>query len=190
MASEDSLRPEPLRRALPGRTRSVRYWPAAALLAVAWLFAAFASLPARADDQPSPEARALARELVETIRLADQFKTLLPMVLASLKPSIVQGRADVARDYDAMAPALAKGFEARLGELIDAVTMIYAKNFTIDDMRGLLAFYRTPLGAKLLDKTPALTQQTMAAGQAFGRSVGAELQKQMVEELRKKGHNI
>ncbi len=165
--------------------------PAIVLLALlAWLFAAFASLPARADDQPSPEAMTLARELVETIRLADQFKALLPAVLASLKPSIVQGRPEVARDYDVVAPVLAKGFEARLGELIDAVTQIYAKNFTPDEMRTLLAFYRTPTGAKLLEKTPSLTQQTMAAGQAFGRSVGSDLQQQMIEALRKKGHNI
>ncbi|MCG6206200.1 DUF2059 domain-containing protein [Rhodopseudomonas sp. HC1] len=165
--------------------------PAVLLLAmVAWLLAAFASLPARADDQPSPEAKTLAHELVETIRLADQFKALLPAVLASLKPSIVQGRPEVARDYDAIVPVLSKGFEARLGELIDAVTLIYAKNFTPDEMRSLLAFYRTPTGTKLLDKTPSLTQQTMAAGQAFGRSVGSDLQKQIIEELRKKGHNI
>lgn len=165
--------------------------PSVLLLALlGWLFAACASLPAHADDQPSSEAISLAREVVVTTRFADQFKALVPAMLASLKPSIVQGRAEVARDYDAMVPVLTKGFEARLGELIDAVTLIYAKTFTPDEMRSLLAFYRTPTGAKLLDKSPSLTQQTMAAGQAFGRAVGSELQKQMVEELRKKGHNI
>lgn len=186
MTSEYSVQTARARQTVSAWHRS-----AALLLGlVAWLFAAFASLPARAEDQPSPEAMTLARELVVTVRLADQFKALLPAVLASLKPSLVQGRAEVARDYDAMVPVLTKGFEARLGELIDAVTQIYAKNFTTDEMRTLLAFYRTPTGTKLLDKTPSLTQQTMAAGQAFGRSVGSDLQQQMIEALRKKGHNI
>jgi hypothetical protein len=160
------------------------------LALAAWLLAAFAALPARADDQPSPEARAVARELLDTMRFADQFKAIIPTLMAGLKPGIVQGRADVARDYDAMAPMLIKGFEARMGELVDAVTMVYARTFTIDEMRGVIAFYRTPTGTKLLEKNPALTQATMAAGQQFGRSVGEDLQKRMIEELRKKGHNI
>jgi hypothetical protein len=46
------------------------------------------------------------------------------------------------------------------------------------------------VGQKLLLKMPVVTQETMAAGQAWGRQIGAEVQSRMIEELRKKGHDI
>jgi hypothetical protein len=33
-------------------------------------------------------------------------------------------------------------------------------------------------------------QQTMTVGQKFGQSVAADMQKRMIEELRKKGHTL
>jgi hypothetical protein len=146
-------------------------------------------IPARAET-PSPESIAAAKELVATIKLDEQFKNLLPMIMTTLKPAIVQGRADVERDYDAMIPMLLQGFQNRMGELSDAVVKVYASNFSADDLRALTVFYKTPVGQKFLQKTPLVTRQTMAAGQQFGRSVAGEIRTRMIEELRKKGHAI
>ena len=57
-------------------------------------------------------------------------------------------------------------------------------------MRQLTAFYRQPIGQKLLEKQPAIVQESMAVGQKFGQAVAAELQARIVEELRKRGHKI
>ena len=67
---------------------------------------------------------------------------------------------------------------------------IYASNFSAEDLRAATAFYRTPAGQKFLEKTPLVTQQTMAAGQKFGQSVGADAQQRMIEEMRNKGHTL
>ena len=130
------------------------------------------------------DANAAARELISTMKLDQQFKALLPTILQSIKPAIVQNRPDVDRDFDAFAPQLQSGFENRLGELIEAVVMIYASNFTADELRAATAFYRTPTGQTFLQKTPLLAQQTMAAGQKFGQSVGAEVQQRMIQDMR------
>jgi hypothetical protein len=139
---------------------------------------------------PSPEALAAARELVATIRLMDQFKAVMPALMKSLKPAIVQGRTNLDRDYDALAPILLDGFQARFSELSDAMAIVYADNFTADDLRGLTTFYKTALGQKLLAKTPAVTQQSLLAGQKFGQSVAADMRQRIVDELRKKGHDL
>ncbi|MCC8941373.1 DUF2059 domain-containing protein [Bradyrhizobium sp. Arg68] len=139
---------------------------------------------------PSADALAAARELVTTIHFVDQFKALMPTLMTSLKPAIVQGRSEVERDYDALMPVMLAAFQARFSELSEAVAIVYANNFTPDDLRGLIAFYKTPVGQKFLAKSPALTQQSLLAGQKFGQSVSVELRQRMIEELRKKGHNI
>jgi uncharacterized protein len=164
---------------------SNRLFRLAGLFALVLLLAA----PARAQS-PSPDALAAAKELVTTMNLAEQFKALMPMIMKNLKPAIVQGRNDVDRDYEAMTPILLEGFEARMGELSEAVAIVYSSNFSADDLRAVTAFYKTPAGRKLLEKTPLVAQQTMAAGQKFGQSVAADMQKRIIEELRKKGHTL
>lgn len=139
---------------------------------------------------PKSDAEVAARELVDTIKLADRFKVLLPTIFKTLKPAIVQNRADVERDFDALVPILMKKMDARFSELQDSIVLIYADNFTAAELRELIAFYQTPTGQKLLEKTPLVMQQTMAAGRKFGEVAGAEAQQEMVDELRKKGHSI
>ena len=161
---------------------------AGAILAVTFIFGG----PVGAQTA-SPEAIAAARELVVVMRAAEQFKTILPLLMRQLKPAIVQGRPEVERDFDAMIPVLQEmmgGQSEPMAKLIDDFAMIYARNFTADEMRRVTAFYREPVGQKFVEKMPVITQESMSAGQEFGRAIAVELQKRMVEELRKRGHKI
>lgn len=161
---------------------------AAAILAVTLIFGGSAGA-----QTASPEAVAAARELVIVMRAAEQFKTILPLIMRQLKPAIVQGRPEVERDFDAMIPVLNEIMGAQsepITKLVDDIAMIYARNFTVEEMRRVTAFYREPVGQKFLDKMPVITQDSMSAGQEFGRAIAFELQKRMVEELRKRGHKI
>jgi len=149
----------------------------------------FLSAPVQAQT-PDTDSKAAARELITTIKLGDQFKALLPMIFQSMKPAIVQNRADVDRDFDAVVPVLTDKMTARINEMEDSIVEIYANNFSGAELRDLIAFYKSPTGQKFLQKTPLITQQTMAAGQKFGQSAGAEARKEMIEQLRKKGHTL
>jgi hypothetical protein len=102
----------------------------------------------------------------------------------------VQGRAEAERQYDALALLILEDFKARMSDLIDAAAIIYARNFSTEDLLALNAFYKTPLGQRLLQKLPTVTQETILAGGKFGRSVGEDMEKRMIEELRKKGVNL
>ena len=60
------------------------------------------SITAAPAQTPSPEAMSVARSLVATLKLTDQYNALLPVILLSIKPTLVQGRPEIERDYDAM----------------------------------------------------------------------------------------
>ena len=169
----------------------VRFATTRSVLRSVVLLAAMVLSPAavHAQSQPS-DAQAAARELIATMKLDEQFRAVMPMIIKSIKPAIVQNRPDVDRDFDAFTPKLLSGFDTRLSELIEAVVAIYANNFTADQLRAATAFYRTPAGQIFLAKTPSVAQQTMAAGQKFGQSVGAEAQQRIIEEMRNKGHTL
>ena len=139
---------------------------------------------------PSPDALAAARELVETMHIDQQLKAILPAVIKNMKASVVQGRAEVEREYDALAPIIADGFQARASEIVEAAVIIYARNFSPDDLHALNQFYKSEIGQRLLQKTPIVTQELMLAGNKFGQSVAVDIRQRMIEELRKKGVNL
>jgi hypothetical protein len=158
---------------------------AAGFLTAALLFA----VPALSQSV-SPEAMTTAKELVVASGAADKFKAILPLLSQQLKPAIVQGRPEVERDYDKIMPLVIEAFNERIERILVAIAEIYARNFTIDEMRQVSAFYRTPIGQKLLEKTAVIAQQSMVVGNKFGQEIAQDLQTRMMEELRKRGHNI
>jgi len=143
-----------------------------------------------AAQSPAPDALAAARELVTASRAAEQLKTLLPLIMQQLKPAIVQGRPEMARDFDAIIPQLVEGMNARSEAFAEGVAAVYARNFTADELRAVTAFYRGPVGQKFLEKMPVIAQESMAMGQKFGQEIAGELHDRMIEELRKRGHNL
>jgi hypothetical protein len=140
--------------------------------------------------RPSPEVMAAAKELIVLTKGVEQLKALLPLIAQNLKPAIVQGRPAVERDYDAIMPKMLEGFSARLGDLADMVAIVYANNFSLEELRAIASFYRSPVGQKLLERQPIIVQQSMQAGQLLGKSVTDEVMPRLIEELRKRGHNI
>jgi hypothetical protein len=144
---------------------------------------------ARAQDS-SPEALAAGRELIEASRAAEQFKTLLPLIARQLKPAIVQGRPEVERDYDQIMPRMIEMAQQQFAEVTDDMASIYARNFSVEEMRQITAFYRSPAGQVFLDRFPAVAQQSLAVGQKFGQSLVKEMQRTLTEELRKRGHKL
>lgn len=163
--------------------------PIAVIFALA--LALLCGRPAAAQTQtPSPEAMAAARDLVVAAQAANNLKTLLPLIMQQLKPAIVQGRAEMGRDYDAIMPQLLQGVLARTDTFVDGLAIVYARNLTIDEMKQLADFYRSPVGQTFLKKMPVIVQESMVLGQRFGEEAAGELHDRMIEELRKRGYKL
>lgn len=139
---------------------------------------------------PSPDAMTAARSLVTTMKLPDQYKALLPAILLTLKPALTQDRPEIERDYDAMMPMIEDAFAPYYTAMLDDVAAVYANNFTLGELREIEAFYRQPAGQKLLEKTPALAQQTNQVGQDASRKAADDLRTRLTEALRQKGHKL
>src|SRR6201986_1268155 len=138
------------------------------------LSASMSALPARSET-PAPDAMEAARSLVTTMKLADQYKALLPAILLTLKPALTQDRPEVERDYDAMMPTITDTFAPYYTSMVDGIATIYANNFTAAELRDIEAFYRQPTGQKMLDKMPVISQQALVVGQEIGRKAAEDL---------------
>ncbi len=155
------------------------------IIASVILFSACASA-----QTPSPDAMTAARSLVTTMKLPDQYKALLPKILMTLRPALVQDRPEIERDYDAMMPMIEEAFKPYYASMIDAIATVYAGNFTVGEMSAIEAFYRQPVGQKLLEKSPAITQQAAQVSQDASRKAAEDLRVRLTEALRQKGHKL
>ena len=148
------------------------------------------SAPAARAETPAPDAMAAAKSLVTTMKLADQYKALLPAILLSLKPALTQDRPEIERDYEAMMPMIADAFTPYYTSMVDGIAAVYATNFTAAELREIEAFYKQPVGQKMLEKMPAISQQALAVGQDIGRKAAEDLRQRLTEALRQKGHKL
>lgn len=80
--------------------------------------------------------------------------------------------------------------EINAKELTDLVVPIYAKHFSHEDIKQLIAFYNTPIGKKLIALQPQITQESMAAGQKWGAKIGQRMVKKLQARKQKQGGNF
>ena len=84
------------------------------------------------------------------------------------KPPELMKPEDAAKIVDEL---LMPDFVTQQTDLNNQIVDVWGNNFTVEDLKGLRAFYATPLGQKLIATLPAVTQQGMSAGQAWGQRV-------------------
>lgn len=67
--------------------------------------------------------------------------------------------------------------------LVDAMNQItidvYVKHLTHEDIKGLIAFYSSPLGEKLIRTLPAINQENLRLGQKWGHEYAKRIQAQL-----------
>ncbi|HEV2623196.1 MAG TPA: DUF2059 domain-containing protein [Frateuria sp.] len=68
-------------------------------------------------------------------------------------------------------------------ELTERMVPIYQRHFSAADIQGLLKFYRSPLGRKVITEMPA----TMAEGMQLGQEWGRQRAQAMLADLHKSG---
>jgi uncharacterized protein len=69
--------------------------------------------------------------------------------------------------------------EVSAEELQERLIPVYEKNFTGEDIRGLIQFYRSPLGQKLTKITPQISHDAMEIGSQWGQEIGNRLLKKL-----------
>jgi len=82
--------------------------------------------------------------------------------------------SNMINQYRQMLPDIPDSFwdEIDPDEFSDLLIPIYTRHLTIEDMRASIEFYESPAGQKLLDKTPAIMEDSMKAGEQWGLELG------------------
>jgi uncharacterized protein len=109
-------------------------------------------------------------------QMGESFAATRPDLSASLVDSL---SADVGRVFS-------QGMSSK-GGLMDQMVPLYHRQFTHEEIKGLLAFYQSPLGKKVSQTLPSLTQESMRLGQEWGESLAPQIEAAVRARMKKAG---
>ncbi|QTL01883.1 DUF2059 domain-containing protein [Aquabacter sp. L1I39] len=148
---------------------------------------ALAQQPAAA---PSPAALQTARDLVQANGEAHAFDGVIQNLVDGAALGFVQTNPDLAPQLRDLAVALRPEFDKRQTEIIDILATSYATRFTEAELKEALAFYKSPVGQKLVTDRPAIVQQAVQNMQAWGAKLNNEVMDRIRSEMKKKGYDL
>ncbi|MEW6184935.1 MAG: DUF2059 domain-containing protein [Thermodesulfobacteriota bacterium] len=91
------------------------------------------------------------------------------------------------RVINAIKVEIHKVFSEEMPNLMADMVMVYANNFTHEDIKGLIAFYETPLGMKSIKVMPSVMKESMELGQRWGQGLAPKLRPRVQFILQKEG---
>ena len=149
---------------------------------------ALASAPIHAHAQaPAPTAAAPAPDsaklrLIHVVLTESHVVDLMLQTMETAAPAQRAANPQIPAEFwDRFLAAVRE----RRGELEALIVPIYARHFTTDELRQLLAFYRTPIGQKVLTEQPAIAREAMEGGREWGQQLGMEIGQKMAAEPKK-----
>jgi hypothetical protein len=139
---------------------------------------------------PTPGALAAAKELVVLKGAAAMFNPLVPGVIESAKNSFLPTNPQLATPLNQVALALRKEYETKSGEVVDEVAKVYAAHFTEQELKDIIAFYKTPAGKKLVADEPRVLEDGMKAAQNWATQFSDVVIERFRVEMKKKGYTL
>jgi hypothetical protein len=145
---------------------------------------------ANAQQAPTPSALLLAKQIIDLKGATSVFDPLVRGVIEYHKNILIQTNPNLSRDISQVAASLEAEMQGRKAELQQQMARIYAQHFTEQELRDALAFYRTPLGRKLVSEEPKALDESMRNADAWSRNFADEVVAKLRAELKKRGLNV
>jgi len=119
-------------------------------------------------------------------------KPMMAQMLDQLSPNLTQLIQQANPGKEAEVAEVINRFimpkmKARLPEVIEEGAKVYAKHFSAEEITQLIAFYKSPLGQKLVREQPLIAQEMTTVSTAWAQAVAVQAVHEYADEFRKRG---
>jgi hypothetical protein len=134
--------------------------------------AAPAAIPEERLDPAKEAAIRHLMDITETSKLGDNMSAFIisqvrSVMTRTIQPDNLQKFMDIfSQKFGASAPPNA---------ITNAMVPIYARAFSIEDIQGLVSFYESPLGRRVVKALPEVIQESQNAGAEIDRKVALDV---------------
>jgi uncharacterized protein len=140
--------------------------------------------------QPSASAMANATELVTLKGVKSMYEPMVAGMVEKAKGMFLQTNPMLGKDLNEVAAKLRLDYVPRSAEAVTETARLYATRFSEQELKDAVAFYKSPLGRKLLTEEPAIADQSLRFAAGWADKLSEEIVGKMRAEMRKRGHDI
>ena len=139
---------------------------------------------------PSAAGVQTAKEIVTVTGATALFTPLIPGVIEQAKNLFLQQNPGLSKDLNEITTKMRADLAPRFDELTAEVARLYASHFTEAELKELLAFYKSPLGTKLINEQPKVGEEGLKFAQDWANQLSDKVIANMRDELKKRGHAL
>jgi hypothetical protein len=144
---------------------------------------------AQAQQQPSAAAVALATQLLQIKGGISAYDPAIDGVVIHHKGQLLQINPNLSKDINDVEQIARKDGAARREELHKEIALGYASAFSEQDLKDMIALYKTPLGKKMIEQEPKAGEESTKRAQAWIDKYAETVMVKMRAEMRKRGHS-
>jgi len=159
----------------------------AGFLTLVLVAAAVSPAPAQ---QPSANAVALAKEIIAVKGGNSLYDPVIPQIIDRARAIFMQSNPMLSTPLNEVAARLRAELGPRVADLINDGAKLYASRFTEQELKDVLAFYKSPVGRKVVAQEPVILDQSAANMETWANRFAEEVIAKFRAEMRKKGHEI
>src|SRR5262245_12360816 len=116
---------------------------------------------------PDPARHQAAKEMMVHSGAVKQFDEAIPLIFDQMSRSFMAVVPDKGKEIREVFDQLVPRFLQRKGELIDQIAALYATELTLQELNGIIAFYKSPVGLKFAGAQPKIVRESMVLGQRW-----------------------
>jgi hypothetical protein len=140
--------------------------------------------------QASPAAIAAAREILTMKNASAMYANAIPNLVQQTKDALLQANLNYQKDLNEVAVIVAQKLAGREKEIGDGMATVYANEFSEQELKDLVTFYKSPLGQKLLASEPRAIQFSMSYMNQWAQNFAETINGEFRAEMRKRGKQI
>jgi len=138
----------------------------------------------------SAASMAAAKEILTMKNANAMYANAVPSIVEQTKNVLMQSNLNYQKDLNEVAVIVAQGLAGREKEIGDGMAQIYSSEFSEQELKDLVTFYKSPLGQKLLATEPRAIQSSMAFMNQWAQGFSEFVNGQFRAEMKKRGKEI
>jgi len=118
------------------------------------------------------------------------YDQAVPKLIDQVKDQLVQGNLNYQKDLNEIGAKLAQDLKGRDAEMGDEMARIYATTFTEQELKDMLAFYKSPVGQKMQAQEPKAINASLQYMRDWSQKFGDDVFVKFHDEMKKRGKPI
>ena len=145
---------------------------------------------AAAPKPASPAAIAAAKEILAMKNASQMYASAVPNIVHQTKDALLKNNLNYQKDLNEVEVIVAQKFAGREKEIDTGMASVYATEFTEQELKDLVTFYKSPLGQKLLAAEPKAIQLSIGYVNQWAAQFSGTVEAEFRAEMRKRGKEI